>query len=431
MRILIVTQYYPPEGGAAQNRLSCLATYLKESGHTVTVLTALPNYPTGEIFDGYKGRLVVGEDFDGICIIRTWLYTKPNLRFVGRLANYLSFSGLALLVSIYKVNRHDIVIAECPSLFVGIAGFIISRIKRAKFVFNVSDLWVDSAVDLGMLKSSALIGLARYVENFLYRNADLITGQTEGIVNTIKARINNKPVELITNGVDVGRFRSATDLASNKMGEELHSVGRFVIGYAGLHGLMQDLETVIKTAILLREYEDILFVFYGEGPKKEKLIRMSTEAGLQNVMFYPHQPVQRMPEIFASFDAMVIPFRQLPILKGAVPCKMIEAMAAALPILLAGEGEAKNLVEKAHCGIVIEPENPRLLAEGLLELYRSDSYRRKLGQNGRQYTLQHYDRRHINGKFADLLSKAVSGENISSAADRLLKIPPTSPTKTC
>jgi glycosyltransferase involved in cell wall biosynthesis len=430
MRILIVTQYYPPEGGAAQNRLSNLATYLKESGHTVTVLTALPNYPTGEIFDGYKGHLVVAEHTDGMSIIRTWLYTRPNLRFAGRLANYLSFSGLALLVSMYKVNKQDVVIAECPSLFVGIAGFIISRMKKAKFVFNVSDLWVDSAVDLGMLRSSTVIGLARSVENFLFRKADLITGQTEGIVNTIAARITNKPVELITNAVDVGRFRGATDLASHKKkGEEPNSVGRFILGYAGLHGLMQDLETVIEVASLLRSYKDIHFVFYGDGPKKDKLIRMSKEAGLQNVTFYPHQPVQRMPEIFASFDAMVIPFRQLPILKGAVPCKMIEAMAAALPILLAGEGEAKNLVEKANCGIVVEPEKAGLLAEGLLELYRSDFYRGELGQNGRQYILQHYDRRHINGKFEDLLSKVVSGEHISSVARRLLDTPPTSPTK--
>jgi glycosyltransferase involved in cell wall biosynthesis len=278
-----------------------------------------------------------------------------------------------------------------------------------------------------MLKSSTAIGLARAVENFLFRKADLITGQTEGIVKAIASRITNKPVELITNGVDVGRF-SVTDLASYRRAEEPNS-GRFIIGYAGLHGLMQDLENVIETAGLLRAYKDIHFAFYGDGPKKDKLIRMSKEAGLQNIIFYPHQPVQRMPEIFASFDAMVIPFRQLPILKGAVPCKMIEAMAAALPILLAGEGEVKNLVEKAHCGIVVEPENPALLAEGLLELYRSDSNRKKLGQNGRQYILQHYDRRHINGKFADLLSKVVSGENIGSVAGRILDFPPTSPTK--
>lgn len=430
MHILIVTQYYPPECGAAQNRLSCLATFLKESGHMVTVLTALPNYPTGKIFDGYKGHLVVAEYSDGIHIIRTWLYTKPNLRFAGRLANYLSFSGIALLVSIYKVNRQDVVIAEYPSLFVGIAGFIISRIKKAKFVFNVSDLWVDFAVDLGMLKSSAVIWLARYLENLLYRKADLITGQTEGIVNTIAACITNRPVELITNGVDVGRLRGATDLASIKRGEEPNSVGRLIIGYAGLHGLMQDLETVIETASLLRAYKDILFAFYGDGPKKDKLIRMSIEAGLQNVMFHPYQPVQQMPEIFASFDVMVIPFRQLPTLKRAVPLKMIEAMAAALPILLAGEGEVKNLVEKAHCGIVVEPKNPGLLAEGLLKLHRSESYRRKLGQNGRQYILQHYDRRHINGKFADLLSKVASGEKISSVTGRLRDTHQTSPTKT-
>src|SRR4029077_4990103 len=179
MRILILTQYYPPEIGAAQNRLSGLANFLKAAGHTVTVLTALPNYPKGKIYDGYKNRLMVSEIKEGITIIRTWLYTKQNLQFVGRLIHYLSFSILALLVSVFKVGRQDIVITECPPLFAGIAGWLISKMKKAKFALNVSDLWTDSAVDLGMLKNGTLISLALDLEKFLYQHAHLITGQTQ------------------------------------------------------------------------------------------------------------------------------------------------------------------------------------------------------------------------------------------------------------
>ena len=409
MRILFLTQYYPPEVGAAQNRLSRLATFLKQSGHTVTVLTALPNYPIGAIYEGYKDRLVVGEIKDGITVIRTWLYTRRNLKFVGRLINYLSFSGMALLVSMYKVGRQDIVIAESPPLFVGAVGFIISNMKKAKFVFNVSDLWTDSAIDLGMLKNSILIGMAQRVENFLYRKADLITGQTQGIVDKIQSRVNNRPIALITNGVDQAHFGQAADQYANRR-RNGSPVKRFSIGYAGLHGLMHDLESVIEAADLLRAYEDVFFVFYGDGPRKEKLIQLAKEARIRNIVFYPPQPVGRMPEIFGSFDAMVIPLKRLGVLKGAIPFKMLEAMAAALPIVLAGEGEAEKLVRDAECGIVVEPENPKSLAEGLLELYHNESCRRRFGENARDYVLQHYDQRQISTKFAHLLSKVVYGE---------------------
>jgi glycosyltransferase involved in cell wall biosynthesis len=412
MRILIVTQYYPPEIGAAQNRLSRLATSLREAGHTVTVLTALPNYPKGAIYEGYTNGLVATEIKDGITIIRTWLYTKQNLQFVGRLIHYLSFSMLALIVSVFKIGRQDIVITECPTLFAGIAGWVISKMKRAKFVLNVSDLWTDSAVDLGMLKNNTLISIALRVEKFLYQHAHLITGQTQGIVNSIRARVGQTPVALITNGVDQDFFSRAESLHMKEQRNGEMPLGKFIVGFAGLHGLMQDLETVMEAARLLREDKHIAFVLYGDGPKKEKLIRLSKEAQIQNVTFLPPQPAERMPEIFSSFDAMLVPLKDLPILRGAIPCKMLEAMGAAVPILLLAEGEAKNLVLQAECGIVLAQENPKLLAEAVRELYHNDSFRRRLGQNGRRYTLEHYNRQRINKRFEDLLAKVFHGERI-------------------
>jgi glycosyltransferase involved in cell wall biosynthesis len=412
MRILILTQYFPPEIGAAQNRLSGLATFLKEAGHTVTVLTAFPNYPKGTIYEGYKNRLVVTEIKDSVTIIRTWLYTKQDLQFVGRLIHYLSFSVLALIVSVFKVSRQDIVIAECPSLFTGIVGWLISKMKKAKFALNVSDLWTDSAVDLGMLRNSSLISVALRMEKFLYQHAHLITGQTQGIVDSIRARVSHTPAALITNGVDQDFFIKTEHSHAKKQRNGGMPSGKFIVGFAGLHGLMQDLETVMEAARLLREDEDIAFVFYGDGPKKEKLIRLSEEAQIQNVTFFPPQPAERMPEVFTSFDAMLIPLKDLPILRGAIPAKMLEAMAAAVPLLLLAGGEAKNLVQQAECGIVVAPENPKLLAEAVRELYHNDAIRRRLGQNGRQYALEHYNRQRINKTFEDLLSRVFNGERI-------------------
>jgi glycosyltransferase involved in cell wall biosynthesis len=414
MRILMLTQYYPPEIGAAQNRLSRLAIFLSEAGHTVTVLTALPNYPTGAIYEGYKNRIVVTEIKDDVAIVRTWLYTKQNLQFVGRLIHYLSFSTMALFTSIFKVGQTDVVITECPPLFIGLAGWLISKMKKAKFVLNVSDLWTDSAVDMGMLKNGTLISVALRGEKFLYEHAQLITGQTQGIVDTIRSRVRHTPVALITNGVDQDFFSRTESLSvkEQRNGEALSR--KFIVGFAGLHGLMQDLETVISAARFLQDHERIVFVLYGDGPKKEKLIRLSKEAQIQNITFFPPQPAERMPEIFSSFDAMLIPLKNLPILKGAIPCKMLEAMAAAVPILLLAEGEAKNLVQQAECGIVLAPENPKLLAEAVLELYHNDSFCRRLGKNGRHYAFEHYNRQRINKRFEDLLDKVYLGEHIAS-----------------
>jgi glycosyltransferase involved in cell wall biosynthesis len=414
MRILILTQYYPPEVGAAQNRLSALATFLGEAGHTVTVLTALPNYPKGRIYEGYRDRLVISENIDGVTIIRTWLYTKQNLQFVARLIHYLSFSLLALIVSLFKVGRQDIVITECPPLFAGIVGWIISKLKKAKFALNVSDLWTDSAVDLGVLKNRAVISIALRGERFLYDHAHLITGQTQGIVNTVRSRVRHTPVSLITNGVDLDFFsRTGSSLVKEHRNGEALS-GKFIVGFAGLHGLMQDLETVLEAARLLRDEDHIAFVLYGDGPKKERLIRLSNEAQIQNITFSPPQPAERMPEIFTSFDAMLIPLKNLPILKGAIPCKMLEAMAAAVPILLLADGEAKKVVQQAECGIVLAPENAKLLVEAVRELYHNDSFRRRLGQNGRQYAFEHYNRQRINKRFEGLLYKVFQGEDIAS-----------------
>ncbi len=413
MRILILTQYYPPEVGAAQNRLSCLATSLRDAGHTVTVLTALPSYPKGTIYEGYRKRLVVSEIEAGITIIRTWLYTRQNLQFVGRLIHYISFSLLALCVSVFKIGRQDVVIMECPPLFAGIAGWLISKMKKAKFVLNISDLWTDSAVDLGMLKNRSFISIALAVEKFLYQHAHLITGQTQGIVDTIRSRVPRTPVALITNGVDQQFFMRAEALHAKTQQHGGRPSEKFIVGFAGLHGLMQDLETVVEAARLLRDQEDIAFVLYGDGPKKEKLIQMTTEAQMQNITFFPPQPAERMPEIFTSFDAMLVPLKDLPILRGAIPCKMLEAMAAAVPILLLAEGEAKNLIQKAECGILLEPENPKLLAEAILELYHNDSFRKRLGQNGRQYALEHFSRHRINKNFEELLCKVSHGERIT------------------
>jgi glycosyltransferase involved in cell wall biosynthesis len=412
MRILILSQYYPPETGAPQNRLSDLSHRLQRLGHTVVILTALPNYPQGKIFEQYRHRIVLEEWTRGVRIIRTWIYATKKKQFLLRLLNYWSFVLFSFLIGILKVSRQDVVIVESPPLFLGFSGFLLSRCIGAKLVFNVSDLWPESAVAMGVLRNKVLIDLSRRLEEFVYRHSDMITGQTQGIVDSVQSRFPAKHVQLITNGVDVDAFRSGSHADHKaKAKREFGIDGKFVIGYAGLHGLAQGLETVLQAAQRLSRYQELLFVLFGDGPERERLVQFARQNRLANVRFYPPQHSSRMPIVTASFDIGIIPLRRLELFKGALPSKMFEAMAAAIPLVVSVEGEASALVMKAQSGICVEPENPDAMANAILALYRDPATRCALGQNGRQYVVEHYDREHIAAKFErSILRLHVAGQ---------------------
>src|ERR1700676_4060661 len=268
MRILLLTQYFPPETGAAQQRLVDIARRLDSFGHEVSVLTSLPNYPTGRIFEGYRARIFLEERQDGIRILRTWAYASPRLSFLRRLLNYFSFAFLATWFGLWRAGKQDVAVIESPPLFLGMAGVILTRLRRAPMILNVSDLWPESAVALGILRNRPIIRAATALENYIYRNSYAITGQSEGIVRDIRARVPDIRVELITNGVDPARFALSAD-KREEMRRHLGFGERCVVGYTGLHGLAQDLDTVLEAAQrLAKSNPEILFVFFGDGPER-------------------------------------------------------------------------------------------------------------------------------------------------------------------
>jgi glycosyltransferase involved in cell wall biosynthesis len=404
VRILILTQYYPPERGAPQNRLSDMAQRLMASGHSVTVLTALPNYPTGKIFREYTGKLLLEERLQGIRVIRTWIYATKKKNFAYRLLNYFSFVCSSFVFGAWKIGSADVIVVESPPLFLGLSGFLLSIVKRARLVFNVSDLWPESAVAMGVLKSKPLIRLSTWLEEFLYRQSSLITGQTEGIVDSIRARFPGKKIALITNGVDVRTFLGTSNPGCRcKIRAEFGWNDNFVIGYAGLHGLAQGLEIILGAASRLREQKEIVFALFGDGPEKERLRRVASELKLTNVRFYDSEPTSRIPAILTSVDLAVIPLRKLEIFKGALPSKMFEAMAAGAPLVVSVEGEAKQLVERAQCGLCVEAEDPQALAEAILFLFQNHELLKTFGLNGQRYVTEHYDRQKIADRFERLL----------------------------
>jgi glycosyltransferase involved in cell wall biosynthesis len=424
MKVLFLTQYFPPETGAAQNRLSDLACRLAAAGHRVTVLTAVPSYPKGRIFDGYRGRPWMTEEQNGVRIVRTWLFVTKRRSFVFRILNYLCFSVMACLVSLLTMRQMDIVFAESPPLFVGVAGYILSKAKGAKFVLNISDLWPESAVVLGMLRNKSLIRWATRVEEGLYRRASLITAQTQGIVTNIEDRILGTRIVLLTNGV-APEFLAKVDearLVRSRTREEMRLGLKFTVAYTGLHGLAQGLETIIEAAQIVFDREEILFVFWGDGPEKPKLQSMALSMGLHNVVFLPAVQVARMPELLAAVDVSIVSLRKDDLFKGALPSKLFEAIGAGVPVIGAVNGEAQSFIINSGGGIVVAPECPSHLASAIIQLSEDSAFRQQMGDQGRKYVERNYDRKHIFKIFEQLLTEISSTSNTPIKA--IKSVPP-------
>jgi len=402
MRILFLTQYCPPEVGAPQNRIFEFAKKLKEFGHEVTILTALPNYPKGEIFEEYKGRGVVIEEIEGIKIVRTSIYATKSKSFTKRLRNYLSFTFSSVLQGARHLDNQDFIITESPPIFLGFSGYVLAKLKRAKYVFNISDLWPESAIKLGVLHNKLFIKLAVWLEEFCYSRAVAVTCQTQGIVDDIVNRgFDKNKVHLITNGVNTELFKSEN--RDENFRREIGIENKFALCYAGIHGIAQGLEVIINAAEIVKEEENIQFVFVGDGPEKQDLINMVKEKGLKNVTFLPLQPKTNMPKIVASMDAAIIPLKKLELFKGALPSKMFETLASEVPIILPVQGEAAKLINNANAGIVVEPENSKEIADAVLKLYNDIELRNNLGRNGRAYVMENYARENITRKLEKIL----------------------------
>lgn len=413
MHVLFLTQYFPPEMGATQNRLFYLAKSLLTRGHKVTVLTALPNYPEGKIFDRYRGRVLMEEDIDGIRVLRVWCYATQSKAMFPRMLNYGSFMLASLLLGTSLVGRPHVMLVDSPPLFLGLSALPMKWILGAKFVFNVADLWPEAAVAMGVIKNSFVITAASALEGLIYRHSDLITGATRGIVENIRRRAPNRPVVLLTNGaemsaIDVDRGdREALRLS-------LAGAGKFLVGYAGLHGLAHRLETVLDAAARLAGNPDIVFLFFGDGPEKAALMKKSGQMGLKNVQFYPPQPKDKIAEIISSFDVALAPLRDLALFRGYLPSKMFEAMGLGIPVICSGPvpGEAQAIIDESGGGIVTRAENSEEMAEAVLKLYRDPELRRQMGAAAKEYVSRFYNRATIAANFERLLTKLVADDDI-------------------
>ena len=394
---IILTQYYPPETGAPQNRLHSLSKFLIRHGEQVWVVTALPNYPKNEIYQEYRNRYSVRESIDGVPVYRTWIYVSRSRSVLARLLNYFSF----VITSFFKLlvmPKADYIICESPPLFLGLTAVFISWIKGSRLVFNVSDLWPESAEKLQIISSRLLISLAYRLEKWIYRNSYLISVQTKGIVHSISARFPAKKVVWFPNGVDFDFFGAEHEEVLWRKTLGITDTDFFLL-YAGIIGHAQGLEVILNAANMLRD-STVKFVIVGDGPEKENLLRIATEKSLTNVIFQPNLQKAKIPSLIKACDAYLVPLKKLDLFKGAIPSKLFEPLALAKPILLGVDGEARELfIEEGKAGLYFEPENVIELADRIKQLISNRALVVSLGKQGQRYVKENFDRQRIHENF--------------------------------
>ncbi len=413
MNILYISHYYPPEVNAPAMRVSELSSYWAKRGHNVSVLTGFPNHPCGVIPVEYRGLLRDQEVVDNINVIRTYIYAAPNKGFIKRIINYLSFMFSAIILGTGRVGKPDLLVATSPQFFVGLAGYVISRIKKCKFVFEVRDLWPEEIVAVGAIKNRLVISVLEKLEMFLYRKADLIVAVAEGTIDTLIRRgISEEKLALISNGVDIERFKY--EIEQDHIKRTLGFENKFVVSYIGTHGMAHRLETVLDAADLLKNNSQILFLFIGDGAEKENLIRQARGRELGNVCFYDQIDRQRIPSFYQAADLFLVPLRKADLFKRNIPSKIYEIMAAKKPMIIATEGESRKLVEKHGAGISISPENSEEMAESIIYLFENGEVRRRMGENGYAYVLANASRKQLADDYLVILQALLDGKRLST-----------------
>jgi len=392
VKILILTQYFPPEFGAAATRNSEHARFWAEAGHAVEVCTGMPNYPAGVVHEAYRGKWYVREEKDGYVVHRAWIYATPNRAVWRRALASLTFLVSGLICGVCKCRRPDVVIASSGPFFVGPLGWLLSVIKRAAFVFEVRDLLPQQAIDVGMIRNPLAIALLKSIEAFLYRRAKRIVAVAPASAKALADRgFDANTIVTIENGIRSDFFVPAP--RENDIRAQYGWQDRFIAMYIGAHGVSQGLFTLLEAAERLADLEDVRFVFVGDGADKPRMVEWAKTRGLRNVEFLPLQDKDLMPAFYAAADACFVPLRKGDYFRINIPSKIFEIMACARPVILGAEGQALDILQQAGGGIPVAPEDPEAFAEAVRRLRADPALAGSLGANGRAYVVEHFDRR--------------------------------------
>ena len=396
MHILIIHQAFASLNEPGGTRHHEFARLLMAHGHQVTVIASPVSYITGSAFRASVSSEVTE---DKVTILRASVYDAHHRSFLHRIVAFFSFMLSSFWVGL-GVKNVDLVWGTSPPIFQGVTAWVLARIKGAKFLFEVRDLWPQFAIAVGVLKNPVLILLSEWLERFLYRRADRVMVNSPGFLEPVTSR-GAKRVELIPNGADPSMFDPNNDGMEFRRSNQL--MDKFVVLYAGAHGMSNDLEVVLDAAALLVDRNDIQLVLLGDGKEKPALMARAQKKDLTNVTFLPSVPKTEMVSALAGADACLAILKPLEEYKTTYPNKVFDYMAAGRPVVLAIDGVIREVVEAAGCGIFAAPGSADEVANAIRQLAADKKESRIMGLQGRDYLQKNFSRAAIGEKLLGLL----------------------------
>jgi len=407
MKILLLTQWYPPEPGVL---LQELAQTLQAKSHDVTVLTGFPNYPSGNLYPGYRLRLYQREMLAGVPVIRVPLYLDHSLSNIKRVLNYVSFALSSSILGFWLVPRQNVIFVYHPPLTIGFPAWILSRLWRIHFVYQIQDMWPETLSATGMIKSPFLLSSVGRFARWIYAKASLILAISPGFrKNLIDKGVSSEKVRVISNWMEGDPTKGIAPDA--KLAHGMGLANRFNILFAGNIGEAQGLETILEAAKLLKDHPEIQFVFVGDGTALPRLEKRAMDQLITNVRFLGRFPHNAMPGLYALADVLLVHLKDDPLFRITIPHKILNYMASGKPILAALAGDGADLVIEAGAGISCPPGKPEALAEAVQTFLRMSADERKaMGDRGQQAVRIQFNREALIDKIEKTLIQASISE---------------------
>ena len=394
MRILFITDNFPPEVNAPATRTFEHCKEWVNKGDDVTVITCAPNFPKGKVYDGYKNKLYQKEEIEGIKVIRVWSYISANEGFAKRIIDFMSFAFMAFWAGLFQ--KADVIIGTSPQFFTTWTAETLSVFKRKPWIFELRDIWPESIRAVGAISGeSKIFKILEKIELRLYKRSSRVISVTESFKqNLISRGIDGDKIKVVRNGANLSRFSKREK--DEQLVSELGLEGKFVIGYVGTHGMAHKLDFILNS--WPKDDLDLHLILMGDGAEKDKLKDLALKLNLQNITFLDSMPKEKVPDVLSLMDVSLVPLKKSDLFKTVIPSKIFENSAMQIPILLGVEGESQEIINKYGAGLCFEPENKEDFLEKLVKL-KSDKNTYALCQKGCLELAKDFDR----VKMADLM----------------------------
>jgi len=407
MKILFITDNFPPEVNAPATRTYEHCKEWIKKGIEVTVITCVPNFPHGRVYDGYKNRLYQKENIDGIEVVRVWSYMNSNIGFIKRVLDYSSFAFSSFIAGLFQ--KPDIIIATSPQFFTTWSAYALSKIKRKPWIFELRDIWPESIQSVGAMRHKKTLDFLEKIELGLYRDSDKVVAVTNAFKSNLISRgIPANKISIITNGANMELFNIKDK--NQKLIKELKLEDKFIVGYIGTHGMSHSLDFIVRSISKIDD-NSIHFLFIGNGAMKDIIINLANELNIKNITFLDPISKKEVPKYLSIVDVSLAPLKKSNTFKSVIPSKIFEASAMRKPTLLGVEGEAKKIIEKYGAGVCFEPENEQDFIDKIYKL-KNNKLLYSSCQEGCSKLALDFDRKRLANKMLEILQDIVAKKEV-------------------